>query len=135
MKEWLLAVIVGLLLVAALSLPGCTIPACPDCPPVDTFEIVEAIEAIDVSLILPYCPDCPDMDCPDIDYPAYERTLESADVYSIIRTYWTNTGIGWTIKSITPTYLSNGIWKTKVTFTGSSAIRYFYFNEITGYIR
>ena len=136
MKEWIFAVIVGVLLVAALSLPGCTIPTCPECPPVDTSEIVEAIDAIDFEC--PDCPDtdCPDMDCPDIDYPAYKRTFESADVYSIIRNYWIyDRQIGWTIKSITPAYLSNGIWKTKVTFTGSSATRYFYFNEITGYIR
>ena len=139
MKEWLLAVIVGVLLVAALSLPGCTIPTCPECPPVDTSEIVDAIEAIDVSLILPCCPDCPDtdcpdMDCPDINYPAYERTLESADVYSIIRNYCMY-DIGLSVKSVTPTYLSNGIWKCKVTFSSTTAIRYFYFNEITGYIR
>ncbi len=134
MKEWLLAVIVGLLLVATLSLPGCTIPACPECPPVDTSEIVEAINAIDFEC--PECPDieCPDMDCPDVNYPAYERTLESADVYGIIRNYCMY-DIALSVKSVTPTYLSNGIWKCKVTFAGSSAIRYFYFSEITGYIR
>ena len=135
MKEWLLAVIGGVLLVAALSMPGCTIPACPECPPVDTAEIVVAIDAIDFEC--PDCPDieCPDMDCPDIEYPAYERVLESADVYNIIRNYWIyERQVGWTIKSITPTYLSNGIWKCKVTFAGSN-IRYFYFSEIRGYIR
>jgi len=156
-KSFLKTMIGGIIIITLLTvLSSCSYPECPECPITDNSDIIEAINGLEIECPNIECPniECSDVDmtevveaikeleikcpkCPDYEFFEYEKVLNSTDVYTIIRNYWEyDIETGWVIESISSTYLGNGVWKSRVKFKSNiNLIRYFYFNEITGYIR